>query len=148
MLFKKKHFDPVEEHQIVTHIRQAEKACSGEIRVYVESKVLGGSLEERTIQIFKRLKMYRTRERNGVLIYIALEDRKFAVFGDEGIHQKLGFQFWTQKAAELKTTFKQGHVVLGVCAVITEIGQALKTHFPHTESDDDNQLSDAPVYGK
>jgi uncharacterized membrane protein len=148
MLWKKKHFNPVEEHLIVTHIRHAEKSCSGEIRLYVESKVIGGQLEARTIAVFKKLKMYKTLERNAVLIYIALDDRKFAVFGDEGIHQKLGFHFWTEKAAELQDKFKNGHVVPGVCAVIDEIGEALKAHFPHKIADDKNQLSDKPVYGK
>ncbi len=143
---KKKFFDTLEEKQIMAAIRTAETASSGEIRVYVES-LCEDAVEKRTVEIFKKLKMYRTKERNGVLIYIAMESRKFAIFGDEGIHKKMGFSFWTTEAATLKSFLTEGEIVAGVCKVAIDIGEALKGHFPHPP-DDKNELSDKPVYGK
>lgn len=143
---KKKFFNKDEEERIMAAIRTAETATSGEIRLYVESEC-ADSVEKRTVEIFKKLKMYMTHERNGVLIYIAMESRKFAIFGDEGIHKKMGFSFWTTEAATLKTFLIEERIVDGVCKVAIDIGEALKTHFPY-QSDDKNELPDKPVYGK
>jgi uncharacterized membrane protein len=148
-MFWKRHtkfFDDIEEKRIMAAIREAELASSGEIRVYVESKC-PNTVEKRTVQVFKKLKMYRTRERNGVLIYLAMESHKFAIFGDEGIHKKMGFSFWTAEAANLKAFLTEGRVVDGVCQIAKDIGQVLKTHFPH-QPDDVNELPDTPVYGR
>ncbi len=143
---KKKFFNKEEEQRITAAIRTAETASSGEIRVYVESEC-ADSVEKRTVEIFKKLKMYLTHERNGVLIYIAIESRKFAIFGDEGIHKKMGFSFWTTEAATLKTFLADERIADGVCKVALDIGEALKVHFPY-QSDDKNELPDKPVYGK
>ncbi len=144
--FQKKLFNRTEEAQIMTAIRAVERECSGEVRVYVETKS-SIPTHERTLQVFKKLKMNRTRERNGVLIYVALGDRKFAVFGDEGIHEKMGSAFWESEAATLKKHFEKGEIIEGICAAIGEIGEVLKRYFPEKRTDD-NQLPDTPVYGK
>ena len=143
---KKKFFNDEEEKRIMATIRTAEKASSGEIRVYVET-TCPDSVEKRTLEIFKKLKMHKTKERNGVLIYVAIENRKFAIFGDEGIHKKMGFSFWMTEAATFKTFLSDDKIVEGVCQVVLDIGEVLKTHFPY-QSDDKNELPDKPVYGK
>ena len=143
---KKKYFTPTEERTIIAAIKEAELASSGEVRLFVESHCTT-DIEKRTVEIFKQLKMNTTRERNAVLIYLAIKDKRFAIFGDEGIHQKMGFQFWTNEAATMKTYFSESRIVQGLCAVIVDIGQALKVHFPYS-SDDKNELPDAPVYGR
>jgi uncharacterized membrane protein len=143
---KKKFFEKSEEKRIMAAIRLAEKASSGEIRLYVESNC-PDSVEKRTVEIFKKLKMYMTHERNGVLIYVAMESRKFAIFGDEGIHHKMGFSFWTTEAATLKTFLSEDRIVDGLCQAVSDIGEALKAHFPN-QSNDKNELPDTPVYGE
>jgi uncharacterized membrane protein len=142
---KKQFFTHDEEKQIMSAIQTAEKASSGEVRVFVESNCVG-TVEKRTIEIFKKLKMQRTTERNGVLVYLATDSRHFAVFGDEGIHQKMGFQFWTNEAATFKSSLEKGDVVGGICQVVLDIGETLKAHFPHPPSKK-NELPDTPVYG-
>jgi uncharacterized membrane protein len=142
---KKQFFTHDEEKQIMLAIKTAEKASSGEVRVFVESNCVG-TVEKRTIEVFKKLKMQLTQERNGVLIYLAMDSRHFAVFGDEGIHQKMGFQFWTNEAATFKTALENGDIVGGICQVALDIGETLKAHFPHT-LDKKNELPDKPVYG-
>jgi uncharacterized membrane protein len=143
---KKTFFNALEEKQIMASIRHAENASSGEIRLYVESHCKTAT-PERAIEVFKKLKMHRTRERNAVLLYIAMGDHKFAIFGDDGIHQKMGIRFWEAEAATLKVFFQKGEIIAGLCQVIEDIGQTLKTHFPHPP-DDKNELSDKPVYGR
>ena len=142
---KKKFFNRVEEKRIMAAIRTAETASSGEIRLYVES-ICGDSVEKRTVEVFKKLEMYKTQERNAVLIYIAMESRKFAIFGDEGIHKKMGFSFWTNEAATLKSFLTEDQIVEGVCKVAVDIGEVLKVHFPRS-TNDKNELPDKPVYG-
>jgi uncharacterized membrane protein len=142
---KKQFFTHDEEKQIMLAIKTAEKASSGEVRVFVESNCVG-TVEKRTIEVFKNLKMQHTRERNGVLIYLAMESRHFAVFGDEGIHQKMGFQFWTNEAATFKAALANGDIVGGICQVALDIGETLKAYFPYSH-DKKNELPDKPVYG-
>jgi uncharacterized membrane protein len=142
---KKKFFTKTEEKHILSAIKEAELASSGEVRVFVESHCKG-DIEKRTIDIFKQLKMHKTRERNGVLIYIAIKDRRFTIFGDEGIHQKMGFQFWNEEAVILKSFFVDNKIIDGLTATIISIGQILKEHFPYS-TDDKNELPDTIVYG-
>jgi uncharacterized membrane protein len=142
---KKQFFTNDEEQQIMLAIKTAERESSGEIRVFVESNCVG-TIEKRTVEVFKKLKMQRTRERNGVLVYVATDSRHFSVFGDEGIHKKMGSQFWTSEAATFKEALGNGNMIGGICQVVLDIGEGLKTHFPH-QSDDKNELSDKPVYG-
>ena len=145
--FQKKQFlTRDEEKRVMKSIKHAETESSGEVRVYIESRC-HKLTNERTVEIFRKLKMQNTHERNGVLIYIALDEKKFAIFGDEGIHHKLGFSFWTAEAATLKSFLTEGRMVEGICQVVEDIGQTLKTHFPHPP-DDKNELPDKPVYGK
>ena len=142
---KKKFFTKTEEKHILSAIKEAELASSGEIRVFVESHCKG-EIDRRTIEIFKKLKMDLTKERNGVLIYIAIKDRRFTIFGDEGIHQKMGFQFWNAEAAILKSYFSENKIVEGLSATIISVGQILKEHFPYS-NDDKNELPDTIAYG-
>ena len=127
-------------------IHEAESKISAEIRVHLEDQCSELALD-RAAFVFEKLEMHKTEQRNGVLIYIAMESRKFAIFGDEGIHKKMGFSFWTNEAATLKSYLSEDNIVEGVCKVAVDIGEALKSHFPH-QSDDKNELPDAPVYGK
>ena len=134
-----------EEHQILKAIKQAETVCSGEIRVFVEDKC-PETVQGRTLEVFKKLKMFETRQRNGILIYIALKDKKFSVFGDEGIHQHLGFHFWRTEAKYLREFFEEDMMVIGLCHVIKHLGDTMQPIFPHTDNDT-NELPDEIVYG-
>ena len=147
MFFKKKHFSNAEENQIVRHIKAVEEKTSGEIRVYVESKVGGEDITKRAIQVFGELRMHLTAHKNAVLIYIAKEDRRFAVLGDAGIHHKVGIEFWSQEAAHLKKEFDAVGLARGVCNSIVRIGASLHRHFPLLTERGLNELPDAPVYG-
>jgi uncharacterized membrane protein len=142
---KKQFFTHAEEKQIMSAIKTAESTSSGEVRVFVESNCVG-TVEKRTVEVFKKLKMQLTHERNGVLVYVATESRHFSVFGDEGIHKKMGFQFWTTEAATFKSALEKGDIVGGICNVVTDIGETLKAHFPHPPQKK-NELPDKPVYG-
>ena len=149
MFFKKSHFSQPEEDKIVAAIQEAERDCFGEIRVYVESAVGKENVYARAVEIFKFLKIDQTEFRNGVLIYIAKEDRRFAVIGDQGIHEKVGNKFWSHQASHLRTEFERGHFAEGVSHTIKIIGEKLKEFFPRTDCTvKKNELPDAPVYGK
>ena len=93
---KQKFFDQEEQALIAKAIREAERCTSGEIRVYVESRCSYMDALDRAVELFGQMGMQSTKERNAVLVYVAVKDHQLAVFGDEGIHQKVGSEYWQQ----------------------------------------------------
>ena len=90
---------------IVQAIRNAEKQTSGEVRVFVESKCRFMDPLDRALEIFAELKMQNTAQRNAVLVYVAIKDRQLAVYGDIGIHQKTGDDYWKAAVNNMVSTF-------------------------------------------
>ncbi len=136
----KKFFNSAQKEMILQAIREAEKETSGEIRLHIESKCKGDPLQ-RAIQVFAKLKMHKTKLRNGALIYLAVEDQKFAIFGDEGINKAVPDNFWEDVKDEMAEYFAKGDFVTGVTKGIHRIGEKLKTFFPY-QTDDVNELPD------
>ncbi len=133
---------------LVEAIQLAEKNTSGEIRVYVESKLGKGDALSRATEIFFKHKMNETKERNGVLVYVAVNDKKIAIYADQGIYEKMGIEFWYSQVQDMTGHFKSMNYVLGISTVIREIGQALHSHFPFDSATDTNELSDEIMIGK
>ena len=104
-LKRKAFFSNDEQERIVNAIRQAEQQTSGEIRVYTESRCRFVDPLDRAAEIFWGLKMDLTKDRNGVLVYVAMKDHQFAVLADQGIHEKVGQEFWNRAVAEMKKHF-------------------------------------------
>ena len=133
-----------EEKQIVEAIRVAERNTSGEIRVHIEKSTLKDTLE-RAKEVFYYLKMDATKDKNGVLFYLAVHDKKFAILGDEGIDKKIPKDFWQSVTNTVLKEFKTGNYALGLEKGILETGEKLKKYFPYQE-DDINELSDEISY--
>lgn len=148
-LFKKSRLLSASDKQLLVQaIQTAEKTTSGEIRVFVESHLNKVDALTRAQQIFIKNKMQKTEQRNGVLLYVALEDKKLAVFGDQGIHEKVGDTYWNQQVQIMLSHFKSENYVTGLTEVILAIGEALTSHFPYDRSNDVNELSDEIMVGK
>lgn len=133
-------FTPEEQELIVQAIRDAELATSGEIRLHLEKYCKGDPLE-RAITIFRKLKMHETALHNGTLIYLAIKDKKFAIFGDEGINKVVPENFWEDTRDMMQEHFRKGEFYQGLTQAIAMVGEKLKSYFPH-QSDDVNELSD------
>lgn len=142
------YFSEKEQKEIVQAIAAAETATSGEIRLYVEGHCQYDDALDRAREVFQELKMYETAASNGVLIYLAMNDRKLAVFGDEGIHQKVGADFWQQNLRETTVHFQQKAYGTVLSVLIHSIGEALKEAFPYDRVGDINELPDDIVYGE
>jgi uncharacterized membrane protein len=143
MFFKKhpkKFFTPEEQERIMEEIRKAEDRTSGEIRIHLDCCSREIPLEKAK-RVFHRLGMTRTQHRNGVLIYLATEDRKFVILGDEGIHRVVPENYWEDVKEEMQKQFREGRICEGVCLGVRQIGEKLKTYFP-VEKDDRNELPD------
>ena len=102
---------------------------------------------DRAMEVFNTLEMEKTEHRNGVIIYIAVKDQQLAVFGDEGIHQKLGIDFWQTEVGKMLKAFNSENFAEGIIHIIGEIGNALYIHFPYNRSDK-NELPDDIVFGR
>lgn len=135
-----KYFTQVQQEAIITAIQQAEKNTSGEIRVHIE-KYCKKSPLDRAVEVFAELKMHKTVLRNGILIYLALEDKKMSIIGDAGINAKVPANFWDEIKNRMVKNFQVGKVCEGICEAIQETGKQLKQYFPCQE-DDINELPD------
>ncbi len=142
----KEFFSQQDRDRIVAAIKEAELDTSGEIRVHIERKCDEDVLD-RAAFWFEKLKIHKTALRNGVLFYLAYEDRKFAVLGDAGINAKVPADFWNELKERMVVAFKEGRFVDGLSNGILESGKLLKSNFPH-QSDDVNELSDDISFGK
>jgi uncharacterized membrane protein len=121
-------------------IAAAEKKTSGEIRVVVHRAPTDNPVTTAAAE-FARLNMHRTRARNAVLILLAPESRTFAIYGDKGIHEKVGQDFWSGVAAGMRNDFQHGVFTDGIVKAIDHVATLLATHFPY-RADDTNELPD------
>ena len=147
--FKKKDFFSEEEKkQIVEAVRIAEQRTSGEVRVFIESRCRYVDPLDRAAEVFFNLKMNETKDRNAVLLYIAMKDRQLAVFGDEGIHNKVGTDYWNKEINLLINEFNTAHYGDGISQCVRDIGEALHQYFPFDNDTDKNELPDEIIFGK
>jgi len=132
-----------EEEEVVEAIRLAEKNTSGEIRVHLEKKTSVAPIE-RAMEVFHQLKMDETQQRNGVILYIAVKSKQFAIYGDEGINSRVANDFWNCTKDIMLNHFKNGENKLALINGIMNVGEQLKQHFPFQENDTDelsNEIS-------
>ncbi len=130
-----------EEGEIVNAILEAEKNTSGEIRVHIEATTKIDHFS-RAQQVFHFLKMDNTKDENGVLLYVAVEDKKFVIYGDSGIDRAVPRGFWDSTKDVISSHFKQGKFKQGIVEGVLMAGKELQTHFPWDQTDT-NELSDA-----
>lgn len=123
-----------EEQEIVEAIRLAELNTSGEIRVHIEKKCKGDATN-RALDLFHTLKMDNTKLQNAVLIYVAIEDKTFVIYGDKGINDVVGNDFWDSTKDVMQSYFKQGDFKQGLIEGVLKSGEQLKKHFPYTDLD-------------
>lgn len=140
------YFTKEEKQEIKKAIETAELNTSGEVRVHIENRCKEDELD-RAAYWFAELKMQKTALRNGVLFYVALEDKKFAILGDVGINAKVPEGFWDKTKELMLGFFKDGKIAQGLSVGIIQAGLQLKEHFPY-QSDDVNELSDEISFGK
>ena len=137
-------FSQNDKKRILEAIQGAEKQTSGEIRVHADSKCSGDPIQT-AISHFERLKMHETKDRNGVLIYIATRDRKLAIIGDQNINEKVSSDYWETTKNNLITAFKKGEYVNGITVAIADVGEKLKAHFPYLSDDTDELANDLSI---
>ncbi len=133
-------FSKQEQQNIKSAISLAEKNTSGEIRVHIEN-LCKGEVLDRAAFIFKLLEMHKTEKQNGVLIYLAVKSKKFAIIGDTGINKVVPAGFWDSIKQEMQELFILGKFSDGLCLGINKAGEQLKQFFPYLKGDT-NELSD------
>jgi uncharacterized membrane protein len=136
---------PGDEARVVAAIRAAERATTGEVRVHIDDHCDGEPLEQAR-RNFASLGMTATAARNGVLIYFAALDHKFAIVGDEGIHAVVGGEFWDALRDRLAARLREGRHAEGIVEAVLEVGRVLAEAFP-AAADDRNELPDAVSWG-
>lgn len=140
-----RHLSDADLDAIATAVAAGERLTSGQIRVHLEPRCGRDPMAQARL-VFDRIGVARTRQRNGVLLYLALDDHRFVVLGDEGIHARVGHGFWDSVRDMLQAELRAGHTRDGIVAAVLEIGRVLATHFPD-RPDDVNELSDSVSLG-
>lgn len=138
-------FTKEQKQEIVQAVQMAEKRTSGEIVVHIE-KGCREEVLDRAAGVFDRLGLQKTKQRNGVLFYLAVTDHKFAILGDAGINQKTGENFWTEIKDKMQALFRDGKFTDGLVSGINMAGEKLAEHFPY-QKDDKNELPDDISFG-
>lgn len=139
-------FGSAEELLVEQAIAQAELQTSGEIRVHIDNRCKEAVLD-RAAFLFEELEMHQTEARNGVLIYLALQDKKLAILGDAGINAKVPEDFWNRIKSEMIQACAAGRYVDAIVQAVLSAGEQLKVHFPY-QSDDENELPNNISFGK
>ncbi|MCH1534577.1 MAG: TPM domain-containing protein [Schleiferiaceae bacterium] len=129
-----------QEQALVHAISQAELHTSGEIRIHLEKSIGNSSAQQRAKKWFGKLEMHKTAEKNGVLFYLAIKDRKLAIWAGEGINAKVPANFWQEIINLIIAEFKVEHFSEGLIAGVEKTGQALGEFFPR-QDDDIDELS-------
>lgn len=129
-----------EEQEIIAAIRKAESKTSGEIRVHLEPHAEIDAFD-RALEVFHHLKMDNTKEQNGVLIYVAVEDKTFVIYGDQGINDVVSDGFWDQTKDIMQQHFRKGDFKQGLIEGVLSAGKELSTYFPW-QHNDTNELPD------
>lgn len=137
---------PKDREQISSAISAIEAKTTAELRVHIETKCPSKDPLKRAQELFKKLGMHKTQERNGVLIYIATESRNFAIFGDQGIHEKVSANYWQQEKDLLLKAFINEEYVSGLIQCIEDIGAKLALYFPG-QINDRNELTNEVSFG-
>lgn len=133
-------FTDAQKQEIVKAIQQAENVTSGEIKVHVEESC-GPDALQRAAVVFQKLELKTTTLKNGVLIYLAVKDRQFAILADEGINKKVSENFWEEIKDGMQQEFSKGRFLEGLLQGIRQSGEQLNIHFPITPGDR-NELTD------
>lgn len=131
---------------VVDAVRLAEKDTSGEIRIHIDGEC-GGDVMKRAEEVFNRLGMYRTQQRNGVLIYLACNTKVFAIIGDKGINDRVPEHFWEDVISMMGAEFREGRYTEGLSQAVRMAGEKLSSYFPY-QSDDINEQPDEISFGK
>ncbi len=141
-----KFFTKQEKEKIVAAIKEAEKQTSGEIRVHLEKKTPAPVLE-RAQELFYQLGLDKTEQKNGVLIYLAISEKLFAIIGDEGINKVVPAGFWDEIRNKMQERFKDDKFSEGLTEAIQRVGEKLKAYFPY-QADDRNECPDEISEGR
>ena len=139
-------FSDSQKAAIIKAIQLAERNSSGEIRVHIEKVCATPNVLDRAAEVFAEIGMVNTAQQNGVLFYLSLDDRKFAILGDKGIDKVVSPNFWESTKELLKSHFSQGLFTEGLIKGIHSAGEQLKHFFPY-QSDDINELPDDISFG-
>lgn len=142
----RKYFITEDIEAITQAIKEAEKETSGEIRVHIEEFCTKKNVLDRAAKVFAELKIHKTELRNGVLIYLAFRDKKFAIIGDKGINRVVEPDFWDTTRNIMQDHFRSSGFSKGLIHGIQQAGTQLKKYFPY-QKDDINELSDEISFG-
>ena len=145
VMTRKKLLRVIDQEKVKAAIERAERQTSGEICVSV-APLFWGSIEKAADRAFVRMGMTHTKQRNGVLFFVVPSRRRFAVLGDQGIHEKVGQEFWDSIAGILSERFREGDFTGGLVRGIEEVGKQLSVYFPYVKGDPD-ELPDDVDFG-
>jgi uncharacterized membrane protein len=133
-----------ESARLTEAVAAAERATAAEVKVVLVRRCWGG-IRRKAARVFRKLGLHKTEQRNCVMILLALAGREFLIFGDRGIHERVGQGFWNDVRDLMAERFGSDEFGIGLCEAVRRVGEKLAEHFPH-QADDRNEIPDEPAY--
>lgn len=140
----KKFLTEKETELVANAIKEAETQTSAEIKLVI-ARHCWADIKRKAAHIFKKSGLDKTKQRNCVLILLITTNREFLIYGDQGIHEKVGQDFWEDTTVQMTNKFKAGAFGDGICEGIKVIGNKLAYYFPY-QAGDKNEISDEVAY--
>ena len=138
-------FSIKEDERLIGAVKDAEKRSGGEVRIHLENSCKTSDPVERAVEVFNSLKMSATKNRNGVLFYMAIDDKKYAVIGDAGIDSKVPKGYWAFLRDRMQNYFLKEAYFEGLLDSIEDVTKHLEQHFPYPKDDANELLDDLSI---
>lgn len=106
-------------------------------RLFLSGTQVDEEVEEAAIASFYSEGLYRTRQENGILIFVSVLEHRVWILGDRGINEKIDPGEWQDIVEDLTEGIKTGRQGEALCQAVTHVGEILKAHFPLQEDDRD-----------
>lgn len=124
-------------------VAEAESCTSGEVVVRLKQSVdtTAQTVREAAFEEFLRLGVKETRLRNGILLFIALDQQQVELIADEGIYKVVPQGTWQRVVDIITLGFRAGVPAHAIVMGVKLISDLLSSHFPPLPTDT-NELSD------
>ena len=103
----------------------------------VPQSIKRAQAHEAAAREFFRRGLTRTRDKTGVLIYVALAEHHAEILADTGIADRVGLDVWAEIVTELTGAIKAGSMADGLAGAIRRAGVILAEHAPPRFEDED-----------
>ncbi|MCQ9618035.1 TPM domain-containing protein [Paenalcaligenes niemegkensis] len=146
---RRRHFNAEVLAHVAERIRTSEVGHTGELVLAIEAIMPSHESDshQRALEVYGRLRVWDTPQNSGVLLYLALDQRRIEIVADRAITATP--EQWSRVCVTLQQAFVRKEYVEGLMAAVDDIEVILKAHAPASEegaASDVDYLPNEPVF--